>query len=382
MSLDNGVLYLIDPINAVRDPNQPAEAAPLTIVTILSFSLATVFMAIRIYARQGLVGRLSLDDYVMILAFICDGLMVGFTLNMLNYGMGKHFWNVPVSDLYPHFNLSNMLAAIFFCAATGLAKGSILLFYLRIFPAKAAQVAVWSAFAFTISYSLVSVLVNIFACDPIKASWDFEAAATAKCINRPVFYFAQAGLGIFADVITVVIPIPWLKTLKLPTRQKVGVAIMLTMGAFVCIVSGVRLQSLNKLLNDPDLTTNTVMALMWCVLELNLSIIGGSIPTVKPLLKKFLPRLLGTSRARSTGDDIYLHTSRKTGRGTEGASGVRSFHGGMHSATGRGSSTGSEEFIIAKAYGSSMNSGVEEGTIVKTVHYGVEIETRKDENSH
>ncbi|KAG9253094.1 uncharacterized protein F5Z01DRAFT_174234 [Emericellopsis atlantica] len=380
MSVDHGVMYLSDPpFGVARDPSLPGQAAPLTIVTIVAFSLATVFMGIRVYSRQCIVGKLSFDDYVMGLAYACDAVMVGFTLNMLRYGMGKHIWNVPLTDLFPHFNLSNMVAAIFFCAATGFAKGSILLFYLRIFPAKAAHVAVWTAFAFTIAYSFTSVLVNIFACDPIKASWDFEAAKTAKCINRPVFYFAQAGLGIATDVITVLIPLPWLKSLKLPTRQKFYVAIMLTMGAFVCVISGIRLQSLKVLLNDPDLTRNTVLALMWCVLELNLSVIGGCIPTIKPLLKEFFPRLLGTSRSRSTtGGDIYLHSSRKTGRTTDnGHSAVRPFHAGLHSATG---DTGSEEFIISKAYGSSMNGGVVEGKITR--QYDIEVEVIKDNNRH
>lgn len=122
---------------------------------------------------------------------------------MLKYGLGKHLWNVPITDLYPYFNAvsisvptssydqadqvllqENLLAAIFFCAATGLAKGSILLFYLRIFPSKKVVYTVWSVFAFTIAYSLACVFVNIFSCNPVKASWDLTAAATGVCINR------------------------------------------------------------------------------------------------------------------------------------------------------------------------------------------------------
>ena len=120
---------------------------------------------------------------------------------------------------------------MFFCAATGLAKGSILLFYLRIFPSTAIRWSVWILFAFTIAYSLASVLVNIFSCNPISGSWNLQDAAIAVCINRPAFYFAQAGLGIFADIATVVAPLPALRALRLPTRQKVGVAVLLTMGA-------------------------------------------------------------------------------------------------------------------------------------------------------
>jgi hypothetical protein len=177
------------------------------------------------------------------------------TILVTNYGMGKHLWNVPFSpDLFPNFSLNNLLAAIFFCAATGFAKGSILIFYLRIFPMRSARILIWTAFAFIIGYSTAFVLVNIFSCNPIRGSWDPEVITTAKCINRPVFYFLQAGLGIFADILTVLIPLPWLKTLMLPKKQKIGVGVLLTMGASVCIISIIRLQSLNVLLHDPDLT--------------------------------------------------------------------------------------------------------------------------------
>lgn len=42
----------------------------------------------------------------------------------------------------------------------------------------------------------------------------------------------------------------------------------------------------------------TVPGLMWCVLELNMSIIGGSIPTLKPFLQRHAPRLLSLSQSK------------------------------------------------------------------------------------
>lgn len=173
---------------------------------------------------------------------------------MLSWGLGKHLWNVPISDLYPRWMLNNVIAAILFCLATGLAKGSILLFYLRIFPSKPMRLAIWGVFAFTIGYSVASALVNVFSCKPISGSWRLEYAQTAVCINRPAFYFAQATFGIVTDIATVLLPLPMLKSLHLPLKQKVGVSLVLTMGAFVCVVSIIRLQSLYKLLSDADLT--------------------------------------------------------------------------------------------------------------------------------
>lgn len=175
--------------------------------------------------------------------------------SVLNFGLGKHLWNVPLSDLYPRWMLYNVVAAILFCLATGLAKGSILLFYLRIFPSKPMRMAIWGVFAFTIGYSVASALVNVFSCNPIQGSWRLEESATAVCINRPAFYFAQASFGIATDIATVILPLPMLKSLHLPLKQKVGVSLVLTMGAFVCVVSIIRLQSLYTLLSDADLTS-------------------------------------------------------------------------------------------------------------------------------
>lgn len=194
---------------------------------------------------------------------------------MLNWGLGKHIWDVPLqphlsktcqnphtpvakltqTTSVPNWSLDNVLAAIFFCAATGFAKGSILLFYLRIFPTRRMQWVVWLSFAFVMTFSLASVLVNMFSCSPVSGSWNPATSETAVCIDRPVFYFAQAGLGIFADVLTLALPLPMLRTLQMPLKQKIGVAIVLTMGGFVCVVSVVRLQTLGVLMTDADLTS-------------------------------------------------------------------------------------------------------------------------------
>jgi hypothetical protein len=57
-----------------------------------------------------------------------------------------------------------------------------------------------------------------------------EDVAASQCINRPVFYFAQAALGIATDIATVAIPVPWLWALHLPRKQKIASVVLLTMG--------------------------------------------------------------------------------------------------------------------------------------------------------
>lgn len=99
----------------------------------------------------------------------------------------------------------NLLAAVFYCAATGFTKVSVLAFYTRIFPSRKFHYAVWSIVFIAVGYSVASVLANIFSCDPVAMTWD-SRIKEGSCMNRPVFYFANAALGIFTDFATVLVP--------------------------------------------------------------------------------------------------------------------------------------------------------------------------------
>lgn len=124
-----------------------------------------------------------------------------------------------------------------FCTATGVAKTSILVFYYRIFPTKKFRIAIYVLIFYVVGYSTASVLANVFSCNPIAASWDYELALTAKCINRPAFYFAQAALGIVADFATLIAPVPMMMKLQLPLRQRIGIAGLLTTGGLYAFLS-------------------------------------------------------------------------------------------------------------------------------------------------
>ncbi|OBT50989.1 hypothetical protein VE04_07937 [Pseudogymnoascus sp. 24MN13] len=162
--------------------------------------------------------------------------------------------------------------------------------------------------------------------------------------------------------------------LQLPLRQKIGVAGILTMGGFVCIVSIIRLQSLYVLLKGTELTVDTVNALLWCVVELNISIIGGCAPTLRPFLQRYFPSLLGSSSA------LYGTGELHHGRSRQGQSHqLRSFDPSSSITTKTGTTrvmirtvgeNESEEYIIQHGNGSEADSQL--GKITKTVEFGYE----------
>jgi hypothetical protein len=110
---------------------------------------------------------------------------------------------------------------IIYCLCILFIKLSILQLYLRISPDGKLRATVSLLIAIVVGYNLGSAPVNLFSCDPIARTWDFSISI-GSCINRPVFYFANAGLNIGTDLIMIVLPILMLRNLHLPMRQKAG----------------------------------------------------------------------------------------------------------------------------------------------------------------
>ncbi|KAF7596947.1 hypothetical protein BBP40_011313 [Aspergillus hancockii] len=286
----------------------PYIGTKFLVVNCVFLPIAVISLLVRTWTRVFIVRSFRWDDYLMIISLILSCIMTGVTLDMLNWGLGKHMWDVPAEYLSPWFMRLNVVAAIIYCAATGFTKVSVLVFYLRIFPSRNFYTAVWVIVFIAVGYSVASVLANILSCNPVNKAW--YPAKEGICMSRPVFYFANAGLGIFTDFATVLVPIPWLRRLQMPMRQKIAVSCILAMGCFVGIVSCIRLSSLYTLLKSPDLSWSTTDALMWCTIELNLGITGGCITAVRPFVRRYFPRLLGLS---STNGYKPSSMSRKYG---------------------------------------------------------------------
>jgi hypothetical protein len=120
---------------------------------------------------------------------------------------------------------------------------------------------------------------------------------------------------------------------------------------------------------------------MWCVIELNMSIVGGCIATFKPFLRKYFPRVLGSSRNPAMVYDNNTGGSRSRKRGqsyqlesigkSDSFNQVASHKKGFVSTTINAANTkynSSEECIITPE-NSSTN-----GQIVRTVQFETSYE--------
>jgi hypothetical protein len=110
------------------------------------------------------------------------------------------------------------------------------------------------------------------------------------------------------------IGIPLLLLVQVPIQQKIGVILVFSMGIFVIIAA-----LLNKIYSTvPALLNDSVNYTFWYMREATVSVYVINLPTLWPVLRKFLPKLTGrgSSASRSQGNTSNIHNPRSwaTGR--------------------------------------------------------------------
>jgi len=132
-------------------------------------------------------------------------------------------------------------------------KGSVLLFYWRIFPTRNFKVAVYVVGTFIICWFLSTILVSIFGCIPVKAAWDLTVL-NKRCVNSDQFFIGNAVLNILGDLILLCMPMPIVWTLQLAQPKKMALTAVFLLGSFALASSIVRTIYLVKAANaGPDI---------------------------------------------------------------------------------------------------------------------------------
>lgn len=109
-----------------------------------------------------------------------------------------------------------------------LAKLSIVLLYLQIFPRQKFQRRAWVVMSLVIAKVLVFVPLVLFQCMPIRSIWTQEPA---KCISSRMLVFWGAGISILEDLLIIALPISELRTLKVSNRTRIGLGIVFALGS-------------------------------------------------------------------------------------------------------------------------------------------------------
>ncbi|KAF7588534.1 hypothetical protein BBP40_005523 [Aspergillus hancockii] len=265
-------------------------------ISISFTSLASIFVLARIYTRAGIMKRMEPNDWMILIALTFSYVfMVFYIVEALN-GMGMHGADIPPPILLKQMK-AFWITIPFYNAALLCAKASILLQYFRVFPTRRMRTINWVMLGILATYGSWAVLSGFLNCVPVAKFWD--RTIEGVCLSDKGLWFSNASMHITTDLAILIIPIPALASLELPRRQKIALISVFALGGFVCITSICRLVALKKISESIDPTYDNVGAASWSAVECNVGIICACLPTLRPLVSRFVPHLLSTLSTRN-----------------------------------------------------------------------------------
>ena len=144
------------------------------------------------------------------------------------------------------------------------------------------------------------------------AVFDYPQPASANCTDIVTLYLSSAPLNIVTDLVILLLPIPVIKSMRLPTKQKIILHVTFGFGLFVAVVDVVRISFLQEAsvtkLEDvlsgqvsnasrrnqerSDFSWYAAYTFLWSAVEVNIGICCASVPALKPLASAVLPQMI------------------------------------------------------------------------------------------
>ena len=122
-----------------------------------------------------------------------------------------------------------MLASdILYFPAMGLVKISTLLLFGRIFPVQKFHLILRAVGLFISVYSLISVIIMIFQCRPLKGAWD--PTIKPDCIPLSNFLIFMGSMNVLTDFLLLCLPLPQLWRLQMRRGTKMQVIGIFSIG--------------------------------------------------------------------------------------------------------------------------------------------------------
>ncbi|KAL1998463.1 hypothetical protein VTN02DRAFT_6125 [Thermoascus thermophilus] len=295
--------------------------APVLVVSITIFVVATLFVALRFLSRLAVVKRVGLHDYLMLLAWLID---FGFSFSLFyatSKGLGLHEVDIR-PEAHPALHRAEYAFTVLYNPALMAVKTSILVFYLTLTSGE--KVFRWANYAtlFVVDAAgLGLTLVNIFQCRPVRAGFAYPVPPDARCTDILTLYLSSAPVNIVTDLAILFLPMPILTRMRLPRKQKIILVVTFSFGFFATVIDVIRIAylqsaSTSRLLafrasKSPAVTSveyedfswYASLSFMWSAIEVNVGVICACVPSLKPLVARVFPRMI-----RDT-DDPTTHES-------------------------------------------------------------------------
>ncbi|KAH6843453.1 putative integral membrane protein [Chaetomium sp. MPI-CAGE-AT-0009] len=255
----------------------------LNTVFWLLTTLASFFLGLRLYCKF-LRGRsLWWDDHFLIASWVSLVVSAATTSVCVSLDYGKNLYDMRPENL-PKMPFIAVFAGFFSVLAAAWSKTSFALTLLRL-SGGWMKAVIWFIIITMNAILGTAMLFMWIKCQPFAKVWDSSLDGWCIDPNKIVVLFQwSAGWSGSADLVLALLPWRILFTMRqsLSTKERLGIALAMSMGVVAGVASFVKLAMLPNLTGDP---TDTVAVTIWGSAEGALTIIAASIPVLRVLVR-------------------------------------------------------------------------------------------------
>jgi hypothetical protein len=210
----------------------------LVVVQALLAFIASIAVALRLYARVSLRKRLALDDICILLGlFLAIARAVVASLSSQNGWASR---KGPDADYQVPYYTHYFERRLFYALSAFFIRSGVLLYYLRLFPRALNRLRLCSYFLLALSLAQCLQLCVMLAvyCNDITDLYrgHFLTYNNPRCSNAYVFTYSGAIGDAAIDAMIYILPLPYVWGLKkLKLEQRMGLVFVFGTGIVACI---------------------------------------------------------------------------------------------------------------------------------------------------
>ncbi|KAM7211087.1 hypothetical protein V8F06_013528 [Rhypophila decipiens] len=245
-------------------------------------TLSGGFLALRLYCKYLRRKGLWWDDIILIAAWMTITVECAVLTYMTSLGYGLHVWDFNMVNM-PRLLLSVNIAGSFSVTAAIWSKTSFAFTLLRLTEGKTKWFIWFMIVSMNIAMGL-SALLPWVTCSPVQKSWDMTIDGTCwkptVLVHYNIFSAAYSGL---MDIALALLPWKVIWKLQMRLKEKVGVALAMSMGIVAGITGLVKTSKITVMLSHDF--ADGVDLFIWGNAETTTTIIAASIPILRVLIR-------------------------------------------------------------------------------------------------
>ncbi|KAM7187533.1 hypothetical protein V8F33_011180 [Rhypophila sp. PSN 637] len=257
----------------------------ILIVTWTLVGLSGLFLAVRLICKLRTKRHLWWDDHVLTISWLMLLTSVVLVTISITKGLGKHAYDVPPEN-FPFLGLIGNLTGTFSILAATWSKTAFAITLLRLMPGRM-RFLLWFIIATVNIFMGLNAVFMWTRCSPVSKTWNPYAPGTCwEPHVYPTYGMFAAGYSAAMDFVLALLPWKVIWKLQMRRKEKIGVALAMSMGIFAGGTAIVKTLEIPVLASD-DFTFVIAGLINWGAAESAVTIIAASIPVLRTLFMDF-----------------------------------------------------------------------------------------------